>query len=69
MGNKKKKFILRAFIFTVVIGVTLSSLYFVANNNYLISNDKKSYYQKDKKDVRKYSYWDHFRINWGDLIF
>ena len=69
MINKNKKIILGALISAVILGVTLSPLYFIINNNYSISNNKKSDYKKDKKDVRKYNYWDHFRVTWGDLIF
>jgi hypothetical protein len=67
--NRNKKIILGALISAVILGVTLSPLYFIINNNYSISNNKKSDYKKDKKDVRKYNYWDHFRVTWGDLIF
>ena len=56
-------------ISAVILGVTLTPLYFIINNNYSISNNKKSDYKKDKKDVRKYNYWEHFRVTWGDLIF
>ena len=69
MVTKRKKIILGFLIFVVIFGAALSSIYFVANNNYLISNDKKSDYKKDKKDVKKYNFWDHFRVSWGDLIF
>lgn len=69
MINRNKKIILGALISAVILGVTLSPLYFIINNNYSISNNKKSDYKKDKKDVRKYNYWDHFRVTWGDLIF
>ena len=69
MINRNKKIILGALISAVILGVTLTPLYFIINNNYSISNNKKSDYKKDKKDVRKYNYWDHFRVTWGDLIF
>lgn len=69
MINRNKKIILGALISAVILGLTLSPLYFIINNNYSISNNKKSDYKKDKKDARKYNYWDHFRVTWGDLIF
>lgn len=69
MINRNKKIILGVLISAVILGVTLTPLYFIINNNYSISNNKKSDYKKDKKDVRKYNYWDHFRVTWGDLIF
>lgn len=69
MINRNKKIILGALISAVILAVTLSPLYFIINNNYSILNNKKSDYKKDKKDVRKYNYWDHFRVTWGDLIF
>ena len=67
MNNKKKKLILGAIVSIVIFGIAVNSIQFVINNREKDSvQDVRSnpFDPKNKKDVKKHNFWDHFRVNW-----
>ena len=65
--NNKKKMILGAIISTVIFAIVVNSTQFVINNKKKDSvKDVRSnpFNKKDKKEIEKHNFWNHFRVNW-----